>query len=241
MKRAKIKTVGDSSILIEMTQEISPEINGKITSLMRMIKAQKVEGIVDMIPSFCALLINYDPRVLSYKEITKRITKLMNLEMRVIQSEKTIYEIPVCYGGEFGKDLPFIAANAGISEEEVIRIHSGRDYLIYMLGFMPGFPYLGGLDEKIHTPRLENPRLKIQAGSVGIGGAQTGIYPMDSPGGWQLLGQTPVPTYNPQTEQILFEAGNYIRFKPITAKEYEEIRLAVAEGSYKAVIIKDEV
>ena len=152
-------------------------------------------------------------------------------------SESRIFEIPVCYGGEYGPDLQNIADLAGLTPEEVIKIHSSEDYLIYMLGFLPGFSYLGGLDERIHTPRLANPRIRIPAGSVGIGGSQTGIYPLDSPGGWQLLGMTPVKTYDPGREvPILFEAGDYIRFVPVTEEEYLKIKKQVDEGAYQCVI-----
>lgn len=127
--------------------------------------------------------------------------------------------------------------HAGLTEEEVIEIHSSKDYLIYMLGFLPGFSYLGGLDERIHTPRLANPRIRIPAGSVGIGGSQTGIYPLDSPGGWQLLGMTPVKTYDPEREDpILFEAGDYIRFVPVSEEEYKQIKEQVENGTYECVI-----
>ena len=130
----------------------------------------------------------------------------------------------------------------GLTEEEVIRIHSSRDYLIYMLGFLPGFCYLGGLDERIHTPRLQNPRLKIRAGSVGIGGSQTGIYPLDSPGGWQLMGMTPVKTYDPtRAVPILVEAGDYIRFVPIDETEYHRIKELADRGEYQCVIHGGEV
>ena len=130
----------------------------------------------------------------------------------------------------------------GMPVEEVIKIHSSRDYLIYMLGFLPGFTYLGGLDERIHTPRLANPRLKINAGSVGIGGSQTGIYPLDSPGGWQLMGMTPVKTYDPEREvPILVEAGDYIRFVPVDEEEFLRIKELVEKGEYQVVIHEGEV
>ena len=164
----------------------------------------------------------------------------LNVDTKV--KTKKIYEIPVCYGGEYGPDLEFVAKNADISVEEVIKIHSSKDYLIYMLGFLPGFSYLGGLDEKIHTPRLANPRIKIPAGSVGIGGAQTGIYPLESPGGWQLIGKTPVKTYNPDRKvPILFEAGDYIRFVPISQEEFEKIEKEVNEDKYECVVYIEEV
>lgn len=197
MKDIKILTAGDSALLVEFGKEINKEINQKITAVVKIIKEQQIEGIVELIPSFCALVINYDPRVISYDEIKKRVESIFELDIAVGETKKRVFEIPVCYGGEYGPDIENIAKNAGLSVEEVIKIHSSRDYLIYMLGFLPGFCYLGGLDERIHTPRLANPRLKINAGSVGIGGSQTGIYPLDSPGGWQLMGMTPVKTYDP--------------------------------------------
>ena len=237
MNEIKICTAGDSSLLIEFGQEISPEINAQITALVRMIRAQHIEGVTDMIPAFASLLINYDPRVVSYAGLRARMEKLLKLEIGGEASESRIFEIPVCYGGEYGPDLQNIADHAGLTPEEVIKIHSSEDYLIYMLGFLPGFSYLGGLDERIHTPRLANPRIRIPAGSVGIGGSQTGIYPLDSPGGWQLLGMTPVKTYDPGREvPILFEAGDYIRFVPVTEEEYLEIKKQVDAGTYQCVI-----
>ncbi len=159
------------------------------------------------------------------------------MDIKVGEGKRKIFEIPVLYGGEYGPDLGAIAKHAGLSEDEVVRIHSSQDYLIYMLGFLPGFCYLGGLDERIHTPRLANPRLKIRAGSVGIGGSQTGIYPLDSPGGWQLMGMTPVKTYDPKRDiPILVEAGNYIRFVPVDEEEYRRIEAEVENGSYQCAI-----
>ena len=237
MNEIKIYTAGDSSVLIEFGQEISPEINAQITALVRLIKAQHIEGVTDMIPAFVSLLINYDPRVVSYAGLRARLEKLLKLEISGETSESRIFEIPVCYGGEYGPDLQNIADHAGLTPDEVIKIHSAKDYLIYMLGFLPGFSYLGGLDDRIHTPRLANPRIRIPAGSVGIGGSQTGIYPLDSPGGWQLLGMTPVKTYDPEREvPILFEAGDYIRFVPVSEEEYQEIKKQVDEGTYQCTI-----
>lgn len=238
----RILTAGDSSLLIEFGKIISPDINRKIAVTVQLIKAQQTPGVVDIIPAFCSLLINYDPRVISYEEIRDRMQTILKIDVKADAARKKIYEIPVCYGGEFGPDLDNIAQHAGLSPEEVIQIHSSRDYLIYMLGFLPGFCYLGGLDERIHTPRLANPRLKISAGSVGIGGSQTGIYPLDSPGGWQLMGMTPVKTYDPQREvPILVEAGNYIRFIPIDKDEFYRIKELVQSGQYQCTILEGEV
>ena len=242
MQEIKILTAGDSSLLIEFGNEISPEINQKIKTTVQLMKEQHIEGVVDIIPAFCSLLINYDPRVIGYEELRNRMKALVKIEVKAEAGVKRVFEIPVCYGGEYGPDIENIAEHAGLSVDEVIKIHSSRDYLIYMLGFLPGFTYLGGLDERIHTPRLANPRLKINAGSVGIGGSQTGIYPLDSPGGWQLMGMTPVKTYDPEREvPILVEAGDYIRFVPVDEEEFLRIKELVEKGEYQVVIHEGEV
>lgn len=242
MPDIRILTAGDSALLIEFGKEINPETNRKITAIVQLMREQHIEGIVDVIPAFCSLLINYDPRVLSYEELKERMENLLKMETKTETTRKRIFEIPVCYGGEYGPDIDNIAEHAGLSVNEVIEIHSSKDYLIYMLGFLPGFTYLGGLDERIHTPRLASPRLTIRAGSVGIGGSQTGIYPLDSPGGWQLMGLTPVRTYDPERQTpILVEAGDYIRFIPIDEEEFLRIQKLVEKGEYQCVIHEGEV
>lgn len=242
MQNIRILTAGDSSILVEFGKEISPEINRKITATVQLMKEQHIEGVVDVIPAFCSLLINYDPRVVSYDELRERMRHLVKMDLKSSEERRRVFRIPVCYGGEYGPDMANIAEHAGLTEEEVIKIHTSRDYLIYMLGFLPGFCYLGGLDERIHTPRLANPRIKINAGSVGIGGSQTGIYPLDSPGGWQLMGMTPVKTYDPKRETpILVEAGDYIRFFPVDEEEYNRIKELVERGEYQCIVHEGEV
>ena len=242
MPDIRILTAGDSALLIEFGKEINPETNRKITAIVQLMREQHIEGIVDVIPAFCSLLINYAPRVLSYEELKERMENLLKMETKTETTRKRIFEIPVCYGGEYGPDIDNIAEHAGLSVNEVIKIHSSKDYLIYMLGFLPGFTYLGGLDERIHTPRLASPRLTIRAGSVGIGGSQTGIYPLDSPGGWQLMGLTPVRTYDPERQTpILVEAGDYIRFIPIDEDEFLRIQKLVEKGKYQCVIHEGEV
>jgi KipI family sensor histidine kinase inhibitor len=241
MQNIRILTEGDSSLLVEFGDEICPEINQKISAIVQLLKKQQVEGVVDLIPAFCSLLINYDPRVISFEEISQRVQGILKVDVKAGTRKKKVYEIPVCYGGAYGPDIETIASHAGLSVEEVIRIHASRDYLIYMLGFLPGFCYLGGLDERIHTPRLSNPRIKISAGSVGIGGSQTGIYPLDSPGGWQLMGMTPVKTYDPSRDTpILVEAGDYIRFVPIDEAEFQRIKALVDRGEYQCTVYEGE-
>lgn len=240
MSEVKIVPHGDASMLVEWGAVIDPKINQKITGLVSLFKDQKIEGVIDFIPAFSSLLINYDPRIIAYRRLKKITEDLLTIEISNNQLKKRIFEIPVCYGGEYGPDIVFIAKNAQLTKEELIQIHSGTDYLIYMLGFLPGFSYLGGLDERIHTPRLNNPRKAIPAGSVGIGGSQTGIYPLESPGGWQLLGRTPIKTYDPEREEpILFEAGDYIRFVPVDQATYQEIEAAVAAGDYQVKVSEE--
>ncbi|MFI3200692.1 MAG: 5-oxoprolinase subunit PxpB [Eubacteriales bacterium] len=242
MQDMKLKIVGDSAVLVQFEEKIDSQINATITSLVRMVREQQIEGVIDMIPAFCSLLIHYDPRIINYENITKRLSKIMEMDITTESSAKVVYEIPVCYGGEYGPDLENVMEHANLTKEEVIKIHTSKDYLIYMLGFLPGFTYLGGLDERIHTPRLANPRVSIAAGSVGIGGAQTGIYPLDSPGGWQLIGKTPIKTYDPESQPpILFQAGQYICFVPVSSEEYDVILEEVIAGTYKHTIRSGEV
>lgn len=235
--KIKLLTAGDSSILLQFGNIIDPAINRKIAATVQLMREQHINGVTDVIPAFCSLLINYDPRVISYEQIKRRMEALVKFDVTAGDTRKRVFEIPVCYGGEYGPDIQNIADHAGLSVEEVIQIHTSRDYLIYMLGFLPGFTYLGGLDERIHTPRLANPRIRIPAGSVGIGGSQTGIYPMDSPGGWQLMGMTPVKTYDPDREvPILVEAGDYIRFVAIDEDEFHRIKELVDKNEYQCVV-----
>ena len=234
MPDIRILTEGDSSVLVEFGKEISPEINRKITATVQLMKEQHIEGVVDMIPAFCSLLVNYDPRVISYDDLKKRLEILLKMEVTAGEGCRKVYEIPVCYGGEYGPDIENIAEHAGLSVEEVIKIHSSRDYLIYMLGFLPGFCYLGGLDEGSIPPRLANPRIKINAGSVGIGGPSMGLSLISR---MAADGNDTCKTYDPDREiPILVEAGDYIRFVPIDEDEYKRIRELVERGEYQCTV-----
>ncbi len=227
----EIRPVGDRALQVVFEQKIEEKVNEKVMALREKLTCNPraflgvpAGAVLEMIPAFASLLIYYDPLRTDYQSM-KEMLEFLLLDMGdQKQSKGRLIEIPVCYGGRYGEDLDFVAKHAGLSKEEVIQIHSGRDYRIYMLGFLPGFPYLGGMDERIFTPRLESPRTRIPAGSVGIGGEQTGIYPMESPGGWQLIGRTPVKLFNPQKNgELPYEAGDWIRFIPISEKEYEKL------------------
>ncbi|MBR2142574.1 5-oxoprolinase subunit PxpB [Anaerovibrio sp.] len=218
----RILTVGDCGVSVEFGQEINLDINHRVTALKMLLKEKGIPGIVETIPTYCSLLIEYDPMVIQYDELVNNLKVLVNQLRDIKLPEKRVVEIPVAYGGEYGPDLKEVAETHGISEEEVIRLHSEPEYPIYMLGFVAGFPYLGGMNKAIATPRKKTPRLKIESGSVGIAGEQTGIYSVESPGGWQIIGRTPIKLYDPERERpVLLEAGQYIKFKAITGEEFK--------------------
>ncbi len=183
-----------------------------------------IDGVIEIIPTYRSILILYDPMETHPEKLREEILNRENqIDTEETPSPETT-EIPVAYGGDFGPDLEFVAQHNGLTPEEVIEIHTSGTYLIYMLGFTPGFPFLGGLSERIFTPRREKPRQLVPAGSVGIAVNQTGIYPIDSPGGWQIIGKTPTKLYDPTgSPPILLKSGNYLRFKSISRVEFQEI------------------
>lgn len=223
--KTKYLISGDKSVVVEFGNTIDEDINKKVMSLMKAIEDSNLNKYVDeMIPTYRSLMINYDPINIDFDAFLEKLKDLESNIKDVKTNEKNIIEIHVLYGGEYGEDIANVAKHNNLTEEEVIKIHSSKEYLIYMLGFTPGFPYLGGMDKRIETPRLQTPRIKIPAGSVGIASTQTGIYPIDSPGGWQLIGRTPLKLYDENKENpILLKAGNYIKFIPITKEDFDKI------------------
>ena len=220
---------GDCAVTLQVGTEISEEVNGNVVALMQALRDAAIPGIRELVPSYSAVCIHYDPAVLPYDVLLKTLERI---EIKAVTSDsasqKTV-EIPVCYGGEYGPDLTFVADHNGLSPEEVVAIHSGGTYLVYMLGFLPGFAYMGGMDGRIATPRLTSPRAKIPAGSVGIAGGQTGIYPLSSPSGWQLIGRTPVKMFAMvgETGRFALSAGDRVKFVPITAEQYRKMEEAI--------------
>lgn len=200
--------------------KISPEANRRAHALAGAIQqALSVEpllGLGEAVPGYVTLLVHYDPGLLDYSTVAEFVRRnLSSAEVPALNSRRV--EVPVVYGGEAGPDLGFVASHCGLSEAEVVRIHSSRDYPVYMMGFTPGFPYLGGMDPAIATPRLSTPRKRVQGGSVGIAGEQTGIYPLDSPGGWQIIGRTQMVLFDPEREPpFLLAPGDLVRFTPVS-------------------------
>ncbi|MCB2307690.1 5-oxoprolinase subunit PxpB [Clostridium estertheticum] len=236
-EEVKYLIAGDRALVVEFGDKIEDQVNSKIRSLTVAIAQEGVIGINETIPTYRSLMVIYDPMIMELDELIS-VLKSIILKMHELELPGAkVIEIPTLYGGEYGPDIEFVAKHNKISIDEVIKIHTDREYLIYMIGFTPGFPYLGGMSDKIEAPRLQNPRTKIPVGSVGIAGKQTGIYPVESPGGWQLIGRTPVKLYDPcRDEPVLLNAGDYIKFVSIDENEYKNIEDLEREGKYKVII-----
>lgn len=238
MEGVRILTAGEQGLVVEFGNVIDPNINRRVHQLSSRLLHEKKSEILEVVPTYRSLLIYFDPLRLSRQQLIGHISVLLNEKVQeTTRTDARVISIPVCYGGEYGPDLPFVAEHNNLTEDEVVKIHTSIPYLVYMIGFTPGFPYLGGMSARIATPRLEKPRTRIPAGSVGIAGSQTGFYPVESPGGWQLIGRTPIQAFNPKADNpFLFAAGDYLQFQPILNKEYDEIRQAVEAGSYTPVV-----
>ena len=217
-----IRYCGDCAVTVVFPQEISPEVNAAVCGFAARFAAMELPGIQELVPTYSAVTIHFDPLVLEMDKLEAAVWEAASVQTDASGDSGETVVIPVVYGGEYGPDLDNVCTHNGLTPEEVIAIHSGREYLIYMLGFTPGFPYMGGMDERIATPRLKTPRTAIPAGSVGIAGAQTGVYPIQSPGGWQLIGRTPYKLFDMEREEpFLLKAGQKVVFKPITEEEYK--------------------
>ncbi len=244
---AKIVQASEDSLQIQFEQKICPEVNSRISAFVKTFEyiAKDIAGVLEVLPTYCSVSIYFDEAICQIsllKDLAqKALQKSEEEKTESTDSARTI-TIPVCYEDqEFAPDLEKVALHAKLSKEEVIKLHSSSDYLIYMMGFLPGFPYLGGMNPRLETPRLETPRTKIPAGSVAIGGAQTGLYPVESPGGWNIIGRTPLRLFDVKRKPFfLYEAGDKIRFLPITREEFENfdesLWLAQVAGKSEASI-----
>lgn len=208
-----IVPLGDSALLVRLGDEIDIHINQHIHALATLIEASPIEGIIETIPAYATLLVHYDPLLLTYSKAGHWVRSRLDQIQDAKPARPRCIEVPVKYGGEYGPDLEAVAKIHHLEIEDVIRIHSQRTYTVYMMGFMPGFPYMGKLDDAIVMPRLEVPRTQVPAGSVAIAGLQTGIYPIDSPGGWRIIGRTSLKIFDLESHTpFLLAPGDGIRF-----------------------------
>jgi inhibitor of KinA len=211
----EIRPASDRSLLVSFGDEISMEAHGQVRALVRALRESSA-GILNLHPAFASVLIDFDPRRHSHQEMEALVRERMAEPTEAAGWETRTVEIPVSYGGEYGPDLEAVAGHTGLTPARVVELHASASYLVYFLGFSPGFPYLGGLPAELATPRLATPRKRVPAGSVAIGGSQTGIYPMESPGGWRIIGRTTLRLFDPQADPpALLRMGDYVRFTPI--------------------------
>ncbi|MCR8660139.1 5-oxoprolinase subunit PxpB [Paenibacillus endoradicis] len=229
--------LGEKAVIIRLGHEINEQTHYKVMSLLQYLEGESLHAVIEYVPAYCSITIHYNP-------IIMKITSLSNVSIsRAMQrqlehyielfdtreseanlSEHRVIEIPVCYGGTYGPDLSEVARYNDMTMDDVVQIHSGKSYLVHMLGFAPGFPYLGGMDKRIATPRKAIPSTRIIEGSVGIAGEQTGIYPVATPGGWRIIGRTPLRMFNPLDKvPTLVQAGDWIKFIPITVEQFRQI------------------
>ncbi|WP_342565796.1 5-oxoprolinase subunit PxpB [Paenibacillus sp. FSL R7-0345] len=235
----RIIPLGDSAASVLFEAAVSPQTHRRVRAVCSRLSSAPFAGMLEFVPSFHSVAVYYDghavlkayPQYIApgeenypYPVVAALLKDLLkHTEEQEAPAPRTV-RIPVCYGGENGPDLEFVARHNGLSVQEVIDVHSSADYLVYMLGFAPGFPYLGGLSPAISAPRRSSPRLVIPAGSVGIAGDQTGVYPLETPGGWQLIGRTPLALFKPDAmPPVLLLAGDIVRFYPVSFREFSDM------------------
>jgi inhibitor of KinA len=231
----RLLVAGEHGLVIEFGDVISPEINAQVQQLTRLLHLKNINGILEVMPTYRSVTVYFDPLVITRQTLSYLIQDILcEVQQQDVGGlSPRVVNVPVCYGGVLGPDLEYVARFTGLSPQKVIAFHTSKPYLIYMLGFIPGFPYLGGMPSQIAVPRQEKPRDRIPGGSVGIGGNQTGFYPIESSGEWWLIGRTPIKAFNfKRDDSFLFAAGDYLLFEEISIDVYFEIRRAVEAGTY---------
>jgi len=215
---------GDSALTICFNESIGETLSRKIIALEKTITNVMGEYLLDVVPSYQSITVIFSLLELSKTNAKKKIEQILRTPIEPSNYASRLLEIPVCYGGEFGPDLSYLNKHCGLSENQIIKQHSQKEYLVHMLGFLPGFLYLGGLHETLYCPRKSDPKLRVAKGSVGIGGSQTGIYPVESPGGWQIIGRTPAILFDPNREKTTLASPlDRIKFVPINHAKFLEL------------------
>lgn len=224
---ARFERASDQSLLIYFGQLISRQANERVRKLLRLLELEPIAGVRNLHPAYCSVLVKFDALRWRHEELERQLRKYLVRLDKLKLPEPLHVEIPVCYDGEFGPDLEEVAALHKITPEQVIQLHASTEYLVYFLGFTPGFAYLGELPQELVTPRLAAPRKKVLAGSVGIAGNQTGVYPFETPGGWRLLGRTPLAMFRTDREELsLLSIGDHVRFVPVSRERFAELQRA---------------
>jgi len=217
----RFQRASDQSLLLYFDERISLDAHQRIRKFLLLLEQKPVAGIRNLHPAYCSVLVQFDALRYRHEELEEILREYLTQLERVNLPEPRLVEIPVCYGGEHGPDLLEVSAHHRLTPEQVIQLHSSAAYVVYFLGFVPGFAYLGGLPEELATPRLPTPRRKVPIGSVGIAGNQTGVYPFATPGGWRLVGRTPVSIFRADRKELsLLSIGDQVRFKPITPQQF---------------------
>jgi inhibitor of KinA len=218
---ARFQPASDESLLVYFGQQITTEAHEKVRRVLRLLESEPISGVRNLHPAYCSVLIKFDALKWRHEELERKLRVYLERLEEVQLPQPREVEIPVCYGGEFGPDLSDVAAMHEMMQDQVIQLHSSKHYLVYFLGFAPGFAYLGELPESLVTPRLATPRRRVPAGSVGIAGNQTGVYPFVTPGGWRLLGRTPLAMFRADRKELsLLSIGDRARFVPISREQF---------------------
>lgn len=214
---------GDTALVVELGDAIDDRVNARVMMLDRSVAQAGIPGVEETVPTYRSLLVLYEPEVIGWAELVRRLSALVDdLPAEASAPAERRWTLPVVYGGAFGEDLAFVAESHGLSEAQVIERHAEAEYRVHMIGFQPGFAYLGGLDPALHTPRRADPRAKVPAGTIAIGGAQTAVYSVEAPSGWHLLGRTPVRVFDlRRAEPFLLAPGDRVRFQPVPADAWE--------------------
>jgi inhibitor of KinA len=228
---------GDLAVSVELGEEISAEVNTRVRALEYLLEQKAPPGIVETVPSYRSLLVYYDPAVVGYDALCAQLAAFAEQATTTSMPPARDVELPCCYDPELGLDLEAVARRLGLSVDELVRLHAGATYVVYFIGFTPGLPYMTGAPERLTIPRLDSPRTNVPEGSVGIGGVQCCVYSVESPGGFRILGRTPLRLYDPEAAQpILLKPGDRVHFRPVDRREFDEIAARVAARTFTPVI-----
>jgi len=231
--KVRFLSAGDRALVVEFGDRVERELSNNVLRLDESLRASGLPGVVETVPTFRSLMVHYDPLVTTRADLERSITSLVDRRSGP-RAAATLWRVPVCYDGAFASDLAEVAHLTGVTQSEVVALHSAVRYHVYMLGFLPGFPYMGDLPPQLALPRRADPRLRVPAGSVSIATTLTAIYPYESPGGWHLIGATPIRLFDPvRARPALLEPGDIVQFEPIDPASFASIRKAVDSGNYE--------